>query len=959
MYTFHGLTATGAARRLDRILSVQDMTGAATETRTEPNNFFTVPQNDEIKGAALAGSSKAVAVPIAAIPQQWDPGRSPGQVDTGTLNQWYAEREQYDRITPGSPPPAKQETPTPSANSPSSATTPQQSSTATPQPATSTPAANQPAPQPQPATSTPSTAAPGSADTASPSNPVVAMIVGGGTSVNPAPEGSLPWLLTQTQQQPKPAPAQQPASLAESSSPPARVDPALLQSFPVLQTTYNADGTIKLPEQRNSENATRDVLNQVPGVEDPAQSNPAQRVVDTVTSGVRPPGVVGPQELVDLTTALGHGEDGTTPLAGGGELIKTITNTDTGWQTGYDVTLSNGQHLSWTNSGVQANWQLPNGNTVIKTPLDEARKTTYEDITRAYAAARATGRDLATDPAITAAQRTSTMLSALGGRPGDLVGVIKDRDGNIVQVSITDRNGVEHVVTALTDEFAPGLQFDFYRHPDGTVTDRNGNPLVMVNGSQLHLNTDHTVTIPPNPAAKDVRIQQRKPGSDSASQYWELPDSPARGTNAPRLYVRRPDTGIWAEIAEIPLPPGLTAHRLYKVAGGGVLVEDTSGTHWATDPGKALTVSDELKSTAIDLAFLAGGELVGSIAARGATALGRHVLSRYVGRGTTRATGPATGTSDTVAGQGPRGLPEPAENVPSPQMPTTETVTRTAEPISGPSTAETEVIVEARQPTITGGRQGESGPHESPGTNNLPNSHATPSKPGAQDPTARTSTGQSKSPLTPEETPVGDTTGPKPASPPSLDAVRHTDVSRQHILGGDVRNSSTGGHRPGTGFSGKTEFPKHWTDEDIIDAAYQVTQKGEMTKGPFITKDALGNRRVAFSYEGKIDEVTVRTTVFADGEIRTSFPLKSTDPGVISNPSLPADIPSKVKKSIPQSHAPRYSNPELGGDGSWTWRGKKGGRDTEIVLYPDQTWTRAVREPDGTWNRTVHGPDQE
>ncbi|MFI5776019.1 hypothetical protein [Nocardia sp. NPDC051570] len=710
MYTFSGMTAAGAARRLDRTWSTQDMTAAAatTETHTAPYNFFTVPQNDEIKGSPLAGSSQpvpttgnrtaardiAAAGPVRLQPVAWRPGPNPG----GPPSEAQQERWNQIRADAEASRAQQQSTPSTQSNSPAqSSSTPTQTA---PTPTTNTdtpaktPASEQPAPQPatgipdqtsQPGTSNPNTG-----------NPVIAQIVGIGGPADPRPpaEGSLGWLLAQAQSSKSTpetsAPPQQPVA---ESSPPARIDPALLQSYPILQITYNADGTIKVPEQQNGENAARNVINQLPGVEDPAQSNPAQRVVDTVTSGVRPPGVVGPQELADLTTALGHGEDGTTPLTGGGELTKTISHTDTGWQTGYDVTLSNGQHLSWTNSGVQANWQLSNGNTVAKSPFDEARKTTYDDITRAYAVARATGRDLATDPAIVAAQRASTMLSTLGGKPDDLVKVIRDRDGNIVQVAVTDRNGVEHIVADVTDKFAPGLQFEFYRHPGGTVTDRSGRPLVMVNGSQLHLDTDHTVTIPPNPAAQHAAIQDHKPGSDSAYEYIELPDSPASGTNDPRRYVRRPDTSIWAEIAEIPVPPGITAQRLYKVAGGGVLVEDTTGTHWATDPGKALSVSDELKGVAIDLAFLAAGEGVGWVVGRGLTTLGRYVT---ITRGATRT---ATEAVDASTGRvAPRNTPETHVNARSESpLPTDTTI-----PESSVNTGRTgQVERPAEQPPTT------------------------------------------------------------------------------------------------------------------------------------------------------------------------------------------------------------------------------------------------------------------
>lgn len=41
---------------------------------------------------------------------------------------------------------------------------------------------------------------------------------------------------------------------------------------------------------------------------------------------------------------------------------------------------------------------------------------------------------------------------------------------------------------------------------------------------------------------------------------------------------------------------------------------------------------------------------------------------------------------------------------------------------------------------------------------------------------------------------------------------------RDHILNGEVRPNGTfgGGHRPGTGYPGKSEFPQGWTDDQIM-----------------------------------------------------------------------------------------------------------------------------------------------
>lgn len=166
----------------------------------------------------------------------------------------------------------------------------------------------------------------------------------------------------------------------------------------------------------------------------------------------------------------------------------------------------------------------------------------------------------------------------------------------------------------------------------------------------------------------------------------------------------------------------------------------------------------------------------------------------------------------------------------------------------------------------------------------------------------------------------------KPTAPPTANDIRHTPDSETHIIDGD--GGRQGGHLPGTGFSKKTEFPKDWDRQKILDAAHQVTQQGPPVKGPFPTKDGDGNVRWAYNYEGTVDGVTVRTTVFADtGEIRTAFPPNPSDPGVIENPPAPSPSP----QGIPQSNPPRYSHPDLGGDGSWTWEGPKGDRVVRVV----------------------------
>lgn len=177
----------------------------------------------------------------------------------------------------------------------------------------------------------------------------------------------------------------------------------------------------------------------------------------------------------------------------------------------------------------------------------------------------------------------------------------------------------------------------------------------------------------------------------------------------------------------------------------------------------------------------------------------------------------------------------------------------------------------------------------------------------------------------PTTTPVKPGTPTKPTAPPAADRIHHSEASRKHILKGD--GGRQGGHLAGTGFSKKTEFPKDWDETKILDAAYHVTQQGPPAKGPYLTKDADGNPAWAYDYIGRVDGVEVKTTVLANGEIRTAYPPNSSDPGVITNPPAPNPPP----KGIPMSSPPRYSHPDLGGDGSWTWEGPKGNKIIRVV----------------------------
>jgi Bacterial EndoU nuclease len=78
--------------------------------------------------------------------------------------------------------------------------------------------------------------------------------------------------------------------------------------------------------------------------------------------------------------------------------------------------------------------------------------------------------------------------------------------------------------------------------------------------------------------------------------------------------------------------------------------------------------------------------------------------------------------------------------------------------------------------------------------------------------------------------------------------------ARRHILDGDGIN---GGHRPGTGIPGKTEFPSGWSDEKII---LEIESIANDPTAPRSLR--LDGRFVA---EGTRDGVAIRVIIAADG----------------------------------------------------------------------------------------------
>ena len=84
---------------------------------------------------------------------------------------------------------------------------------------------------------------------------------------------------------------------------------------------------------------------------------------------------------------------------------------------------------------------------------------------------------------------------------------------------------------------------------------------------------------------------------------------------------------------------------------------------------------------------------------------------------------------------------------------------------------------------------------------------------------------------------------------------------RRHILDGDATG---GGHRPGTGNPGKSEFPVGWSDDRIMHEISDVATDPSLTPRP-----GRGGRTIV---EGTRDGIDIRVIQEANGDIVTGYP---------------------------------------------------------------------------------------
>jgi hypothetical protein len=105
---------------------------------------------------------------------------------------------------------------------------------------------------------------------------------------------------------------------------------------------------------------------------------------------------------------------------------------------------------------------------------------------------------------------------------------------------------------------------------------------------------------------------------------------------------------------------------------------------------------------------------------------------------------------------------------------------------------------------------------------------------------------------------------------PTPAAIHVSRLRVTHVLVGD---HTGGGHAPGAGRPGQSEFPRGWSGRRILAATLVVA------RAPEVLRRGRYGRWVA---EGVEDGVRIRVVVGADGYVFTSVPLSG--PGVVRNP---------------------------------------------------------------------------
>jgi len=107
----------------------------------------------------------------------------------------------------------------------------------------------------------------------------------------------------------------------------------------------------------------------------------------------------------------------------------------------------------------------------------------------------------------------------------------------------------------------------------------------------------------------------------------------------------------------------------------------------------------------------------------------------------------------------------------------------------------------------------------------------------------------------PEDGKKGEAEAPPPELAKPGDATL-ADDRRKHILDGDRRNK--GGHEPGRGTPGNSEFPADWSDEKVVETIKDVANDPASTRRP-----AEGGRTFV---NGTRDGVDIELIIGRDGK---------------------------------------------------------------------------------------------
>lgn len=155
-----------------------------------------------------------------------------------------------------------------------------------------------------------------------------------------------------------------------------------------------------------------------------------------------------------------------------------------------------------------------------------------------------------------------------------------------------------------------------------------------------------------------------------------------------------------------------------------------------------------------------------------------------------------------------------------------------------------------------------------------------------------------------------------PEGAPGYDQIHRNDASNEHILEGE--DYRRGGHGPGTGFPGKTEFPS-WDSDPAVNDRMILESVDAAAQNP-VEPWEPGHSPGRWTYQGEAprpDGGTLRIEIVVDqdGRIVSAYPTGG-QPGVYENPPRPETPPPHAEVNRPLWTRP---DPEAGRPGYFTY----------------------------------------